>query len=133
MIPPAAPTLDNPRHPARLGLPVVMEQERTLSRLAELSAVPVATGVGSLRDGSPACGEEQGHSHRRRESWFRPCAELSADSSTLIVRSGAGVVVPKRPLLLGEKRPGPGGLSACRRGAVSEHGGFFCGSVVDRR
>ena len=60
MIPPAAPTLDNPRHPARLGLPVVMEQERTLSRLAELSAVPVATGVGSLRDGSPAFGRGAG-------------------------------------------------------------------------
>jgi hypothetical protein len=45
--------------PLQNGLPVVMEQERTLSRLAELSAVPVATGVGSLRDGSPACGEKQ--------------------------------------------------------------------------
>ena len=59
-----------------------------------------------------------------RESWFRPCAELSADSSTLILRSGAGVVVPKRPLLLSEKRPD---RVACRYagGAVSEHCGFL--------
>ena len=58
-----------------------------------------------------ATGEEQGHSHRRRESWFRPGAELSADSSTLILRSGAGMLVPKRPLLLSEKTPG---RLACR-------------------
>ena len=76
-----------------------------------------------------ACGEEQGHSHRRRESWFRPCAELSADSSTLILRSGTGVVVPKRPLLLSEKRPG---RVACRH-AGGEQSASTAGSSWPRK
>jgi hypothetical protein len=41
------------------GLPVVMEQERTLGRVAELSAVPAATGMAPFGVGSPACGEDR--------------------------------------------------------------------------
>jgi hypothetical protein len=53
------------------GLPVVMEQERTLSRLAEARRGSGSNrpGRGSGRNGGPACGEQQGGLVARR----RPC------------------------------------------------------------
>ncbi len=60
------------------GLPVVMEQERTLSRLAEARCGSGSNrpGRGSGRNGGPACGEEEGSRSTRPESCFRLTTSL---------------------------------------------------------
>jgi hypothetical protein len=68
--------LENPTLLLSVGLPVVMEQERTLSRLAEARRGSGSNGPGrgALRNGGPACGEEEGRAILR----LGPCFCLTA-------------------------------------------------------